>query len=136
MAPLDLDEIRDKWLAPCGACDAGLPMGCTHPEGDYRPVMLRLVAEVERVQTKLEDYRVRLVAAEADLLDVRGILSPNGEPERTPVPLAPTVAPAVQWLVAEVERLRDANANLIHNAAVLADEVIYAHAEPTGDTDD
>lgn len=65
-----------------------------------------LLAEVERLQAKLEDYRVRLVAAEADLLDVRGILSPNGEPERTPVPLVPTVAPAVRWLADEIGRLR------------------------------
>ncbi len=35
-------------------------------------------------------------------------------------------------LLAEVEELRAANANLIRNAAVLADEVLYAHADRWG----
>lgn len=46
----DLDAISAKWLAPCGACDAGLPMGCTHPREDYRPLMLSLVLEIERLR--------------------------------------------------------------------------------------
>ena len=46
--PLDLAAIEETWLQPCGACDAGLPMNCTHPEGDYRPVMLELVTELRR----------------------------------------------------------------------------------------
>lgn len=61
---------------------------------------------VAALLAKLDDYRTRLVAAEADLLNVRGILSPNGQQRRVPVELVPTVAPAVEWLVAEVERLR------------------------------
>lgn len=48
---LDLEEIKTKWLNQCGACDAGLPeYGCTHPDEDYRPVMLRLVEEIERLR--------------------------------------------------------------------------------------
>ena len=48
--PLNLDEIRDKWLALCGGCDAGIG-ACTHPDADYRPVMLRLVEEIERLRS-------------------------------------------------------------------------------------
>jgi hypothetical protein len=48
--PADLDAIKKEWLNPCGACDAGLPMACTHPSGDYRPVMLSLVDEIGRLR--------------------------------------------------------------------------------------
>ena len=48
-SPLDLDAISEKWLQICGSCDAGIGE-CTHPEGDYRPVMLELVREVERLR--------------------------------------------------------------------------------------
>lgn len=54
--PLDLDAVRETWLRPCGSCDAGLPMGCTHPTGeDYRPVMARLVGEVEALNRLVAD---------------------------------------------------------------------------------
>lgn len=55
----------------------------------------------------IEDRRVRLRDAESDLLDVRGILSPNGYPSRIPteVDLVPTVAPAVRWLADRVDEL-------------------------------
>jgi hypothetical protein len=42
---VDLAKVS-PWLDLCGSCDAGLPQGCTHPDGDYRPVMGRLVEEV------------------------------------------------------------------------------------------
>lgn len=38
----------------------------------------------------------------------------------------------VPVLIAEIERLRSANANLIRNAEVLADEVVLAHADRKG----
>lgn len=47
---LDLDAIEFKWLAPCGTCDAGLPAPCTHPDEDYRPVMLALIEEIRRLR--------------------------------------------------------------------------------------
>ena len=48
---LDLDAIREKRLNTCGACDVGMPeYGCSHPTEDYRPVMLSLIAEVERLR--------------------------------------------------------------------------------------
>lgn len=62
---------------------------------------------VAALVAKLDDYRARLAAAESDLLNVRGILSPNGHPRRVPMELVPTIAPAVEWLVGEVERLRE-----------------------------
>jgi hypothetical protein len=48
---LDLQAIREKWLNVCPSCDAGLPGQCTHPDEDYRPTMLSLVNEVERLHT-------------------------------------------------------------------------------------
>lgn len=49
-AEMDLTAVAEKWLQPCGACDGGLPMGCSHPDEDYRPVLLALVEEVERLR--------------------------------------------------------------------------------------
>jgi hypothetical protein len=46
----DLDAIEDKWLQQCGSCDAGLPLSCSHPSEDYRPVMLTLVTEIRRLR--------------------------------------------------------------------------------------
>lgn len=49
------DDILDRaepFLNQCGSCDAGLPMSCTCPSGDYRPVMLDLVREVERLRAR------------------------------------------------------------------------------------
>lgn len=67
---LDLDAIKAEWLELCGYCDVGLPMGCTCPSGDYRPVMFSLVAEVERlkalVQAEHDQERKRIVAALRD----------------------------------------------------------------------
>lgn len=45
------------FLNVCGSCDAGLPMSCTCPTGDYRPVMLDLVREVEALRAELEPAR-------------------------------------------------------------------------------
>ncbi|MEV4197049.1 hypothetical protein [Micromonospora globbae] len=55
----------------------------------------------------IEGRRVRLRDAENDLLDVRGILAPNGYPSRIPadVSMVPAVAPAVQWLADRVDEL-------------------------------
>lgn len=46
---IDLEAIKAKWLNICGACDAGVGE-CNHPAEDYRPVMLELVREIERLR--------------------------------------------------------------------------------------
>jgi hypothetical protein len=51
MTALDLATIL-PWLEMCGACDAGLGMNCTHPDGDYRTPMAALVTEVERLRAE------------------------------------------------------------------------------------
>jgi hypothetical protein len=51
---LDLDIIEAKWLQQCGACDASLPMTCTHPAEDYRPTMAALVAELRHLRGLLQ----------------------------------------------------------------------------------
>ncbi|RAO26505.1 hypothetical protein PSN13_06533 [Micromonospora saelicesensis] len=64
-------------------------------------------AKVDQLTAKIERRRLRLVEAENDLLNVRGILSPNGRPRRLPadVDLVPNVAPAVEWLADRVDEL-------------------------------
>lgn len=54
--PLDLDAITSEWLTPCGACDAGIGL-CTHPDKDYRPVMLALAQEIERLAYERDQYK-------------------------------------------------------------------------------
>lgn len=56
---------------------------------------------------RLESRRVRIVKAEADLLDIRGLLSPNGQPRRVPMELGATVAPAVSWLIGRIAALTE-----------------------------
>lgn len=51
---IDLDAIAEKWLKPCGSCDAGLPMGCTCSQEDFRPDMLRLVQHIQAQQDRIE----------------------------------------------------------------------------------
>jgi hypothetical protein len=51
--PNDLDAIERVFLQVCPSCDGGLPMACTHPESDYRPVMQSLVAEVRSLRSQL-----------------------------------------------------------------------------------
>lgn len=79
--------------------------------------------------------RDELRDARTDLLDVRGLLSPQGGEDVTPVPLVPTVAPAVAWLVDELARVRAELADMTDRAldcAMLAgrlrDELEGAHA--------
>lgn len=57
---VDLGTIKNKWLRHCGACDAGLPMSCVCPTEDYRPVMLELVREIERLRA-LENISTEFV---------------------------------------------------------------------------
>ena len=67
---LDLDAVEAEFLRQCGGCDAGLMVGCTCSQRDFRPTMLALVAEVRRltgVRAECErqfQAQVGLVAAE------------------------------------------------------------------------
>lgn len=62
--------------------------------------LLTVKAEVEKKNAELRDKS-------NDLLDVRGILAPAGEPRKVPMDLVPAVAPAVQWLVDELTATRN-----------------------------
>ena len=48
----DLDAIKAEWLSPCGRHDIPRMTGasCTCQIEDYRPVMLSLVREIERLR--------------------------------------------------------------------------------------
>lgn len=67
------------------------------------------LAELDEVAAKYETERVRLRDAWNDLLNIRGILSPNGQPRRVPdgVEMVPNAAPAVQWLADSHRRLAE-----------------------------
>ena len=71
---LDLDAVEAEFLRQCGGCDAGLMVGCTCSQRDFRPTMLALVAEVRRL-TRLGqcdlDLLMRAEAAEAEVVTLR-----------------------------------------------------------------
>lgn len=64
-----------------------------------------LIAEVERLRAQRDRRRDRLVALQNDALNMRGVLSPNGEARKVPMPLGDTLAPAMEWLVNRVAGL-------------------------------
>jgi hypothetical protein len=68
----------------------------------------------------VDQLRAELRDARNDLLDVRGLLSPNGHDPVTPVPLVPTVAPAVAWLVDELANVRTELAAMTDRALACA----------------
>jgi hypothetical protein len=98
MSEIDIDAIRKQSDRYTGATGAGQSF-----------LAHQLVAAVLGLLDKVERQRIELRDAGNDLLDVRGILSPNGFPRRVPadVPMVPTVAPAVEWLANEVDRLTE-----------------------------
>lgn len=67
----------------------------------------RLTARVAELEERIERRRMRMVRADADLQEMRGLLSPNGFPRRVPpeVEIHERVAPAVEWLLARVAEL-------------------------------
>ena len=67
-------------------------------EGDARLVVTDLLVEFVRIRAKLIDLQ-------NDALNIRGMLSPNGFPRRVPMALGAELAPAIEWLLAENERL-------------------------------
>lgn len=80
--------------------------------GDLENVAQELDAALRSVEAEVErlrrDARIHdeLRDKRTDLLNIRGVLSPAGEERKVPFELGPEVAPAVEWLVAEVEQLR------------------------------
>lgn len=62
---------------------------------------------IGELEARIERRRMRLVEADADLLEMRGLLSPNGRPRRIPpeVEIHERVAPAVEWLLGRVVEL-------------------------------
>ena len=61
---LDLDAIRAKWLQVCGACDAGIGE-CSHPDEDYRPVILDLLTSLTEAREQTARTRAVVQAAKA-----------------------------------------------------------------------
>lgn len=47
---LDLDALEVNWSRQCGPCEFGLAMACNCPDGDPRPVILALVAEIRALR--------------------------------------------------------------------------------------
>ncbi|WP_405611186.1 hypothetical protein [Streptomyces sp. NBC_01508] len=71
----------------------------------------QLKARVAELEAQRDRRRGRLVALQNDALNMRGLLSPNGEARKVPFPLGNTLTPAVDWLigrVAELEALKPA----------------------------
>lgn len=62
MSTVEAAAIRAKWLQPCGPCDAGLAMTCTHPDEDYRPTMAALCDALDRARADLAAERERKVS--------------------------------------------------------------------------
>ncbi len=81
------------------------------------------LAVLRFVLAKWEDRRARLRDADNDLLEIRGILSPNPSAgEGIPAEvcnrlLGKRAAPAVEWLLADWERLAEENARLTEQLA-------------------
>lgn len=61
MADLDLEAIAAQWLNVCGPHDYGIHdySGCACPDGDPRPVISQLVAEVERLRAETAAIAVK-----------------------------------------------------------------------------
>jgi hypothetical protein len=74
---------------------------------DLRLVLENVVTYAAELEAQRERRRLRLVTAEADLLEMRGLLSPHGQPRRVPaeVEIHERVAPAVEWLLNRVAEL-------------------------------
>jgi hypothetical protein len=73
---------------------------------DVFTVMLTAAHDADE---RAERDRIRLRDQGNDLLNIRGMLSPNGWPRRVPddVEMVPNVAPAIRWLLDELERLTE-----------------------------
>ena len=87
-AGLDLDAVEAEFLRQCGGCDAGLMVGCTCSQRDFRPTMLALVAEVRRLTEESEARRVReMDAVDLAMSERARALSAEAEVEAWPLTL-------------------------------------------------
>lgn len=64
----NLDEIKSVWLQQCGSCDYGLGYSCTCPAGDYRPVVMNLVDEVEALRAQMSAVSRQIANEIADAI--------------------------------------------------------------------
>lgn len=91
--PVDIDNVTDVWLQVCGSCDAGLNQNCTCKEGDYRPVMMSLVKEVEHLRAKVAELSGASPAQKAKVI----LFKKSGKyytEEEWRIPAARSIAPA------------------------------------------
>jgi len=68
----------------------------------------KVIEERDEAFERIARWRIELRDKSNDLVNIRGILSPNGGERAVPddVPTVPDAAPAVEWLVAELGRTR------------------------------
>jgi chromosome segregation ATPase len=108
MTPERLAEIAEE-LATTKDWSPG-----TRAAHDLHAELAAVRADRDQAQdriTELEEQRdrrrARLVALQNDALNMRGVLSPNGEKRKVPFPLGETLTPAVEWLIARVAELEE-----------------------------
>lgn len=53
MTALNLEAISAEFLNECGPCDFAIGSACTCSDRDFRPTMLALVREVERLRASM-----------------------------------------------------------------------------------
>jgi hypothetical protein len=56
------------WLQQCGPCDGGLPMACSHPDGDYRVILAKVWAAYEALEAALPALRRQWAAEVAQAI--------------------------------------------------------------------
>lgn len=84
MSTPDLGELRAKaehFLVQCGACDAGLPMGCVCSPDDPRPVIADLLAEIATLTAQRDRAERRHERLEAGVEALAGELQRQSESE-------------------------------------------------------
>ncbi|MFD8516514.1 hypothetical protein ACFV27_36915 [Streptomyces antimycoticus] len=103
------DELQPVLTeSPCthGATDDEHPTCPTiRVHADDADRFAAMVDMLHEVRVESEKRRQRMAAAETDLLDIRGTLSPNGFPRRVPMELGKTIAPVIEWLLDERDEL-------------------------------
>jgi len=94
-------ELVREWLA-VDEHRAAMHEAWFAAEARRHPVARKLLAEIFELKEQRERRRLRLVAYEADLLEMRALLSPIGGCRRIPaeVEIHERVVPAVEWLLA------------------------------------
>ncbi|CAG6392733.1 hypothetical protein NMG29_06455 [Streptomyces cocklensis] len=93
-----------------------------------------LLAEVDRLAEQRDRRRGRLVKLQNDALNMRGALSPDGEPRKVPFPLGETLTPAVEWLIARVAELEQQAAEVRAAGAEIVRSLLPT--QPDNETDE